>query len=187
MPRPHVTRRSALLAALALGLPVRGPRAAAFPIPSEVATELPAARLQGAGRLRVVGLLIYEARLWVGERAVTEDWNVPMALEIEYRRALDGGRIAERSLDEMRRQGEIAPAAADRWLRQMRSIFPDVREGDRLTGVKLPLQAARFFHNGALRGEVRDAEFARRFFGIWLSPQTSDPSLRLALLAGRRT
>jgi hypothetical protein len=36
--------------------------------------------------------------------------------------------------------------------------------------------------NGQPLGEIRDAEFARRFFAIWLSPQTSEPKLRLALL-----
>ena len=36
-------------------------------------------------------------------------------------------------------------------------------------------------------GEVADPEFARLFFGIWLSPNTSEPSLRQALLASRST
>jgi len=40
----------------------------------------------------------------------------------------------------------------------------------------------RFFHNGALRSELRDTDFTRRFFGIWLSPQTSEPKLRQSLL-----
>jgi len=161
--------------------------AAAIAVPAEVAAELPAARLQGTGRVRFLGMRVYDARLWVGERAVADDWNVPFALEIEYLRALDGTRIAERSLDEMRRQGEIAPPTAERWLQQMTQIFPDVREGDRLTGLRVPQQGARFFLNARPRGEVRDAEFARRFFGIWLSPQTSDPTLRQALIAGGRT
>ena len=49
-----------------------------------------------------------------------------------------------------------------------------------------PGEAARFYFNGKLRGEVREADFARRVFGIWLSPQTSEPKLRLALLGGPR-
>ena len=39
----------------------------------------------------------------------------------------------------------------------------------------------------ALVGEVPDAEFARLFFGIWLSPQTSEPGLRAELIAAPRT
>jgi hypothetical protein len=58
-----------------------------------------------------------------------------------------------------------------------------VAKGDRITGVQRPGESARFFLNGKPIGEVRDAEFARRFFGIWLAPKTSEPKLRLALLA----
>ena len=49
-----------------------------------------------------------------------------------------------------------------------------------------PGQSARFFFNGVLRGEVADAEFTRLFFGIWLSPNTSEPALRKQLLSGKR-
>ena len=57
-----------------------------------------------------------------------------------------------------------------------------MRAGDRITGVHLPGEGARFFVNGRLQGELRDADFARLFFGIWLSPRTSEPALREALL-----
>ena len=87
--------------------------------------------------------------------------------------------------EEMRRQGPIDPALAERWLAGMKTTFPDVREGDRLTGIHRPGVAVRFFHNGSARGEWADADKARRFFGIWLSPQTSEPTLREALLGGR--
>jgi hypothetical protein len=32
-------------------------------------------------------------------------------------------------------------------------------------------------------GQLSDADLAQHFFGIWLSPQTSEPRLRSALLA----
>ena len=66
----------------------------------------------------------------------------------------------------------------------MAALFPDVKAGDRLTGVQQPGRAARFFFNGQFRGEVVDAEFTRLFFGIWLSPRTSEPALRAQLLSG---
>jgi hypothetical protein len=40
----------------------------------------------------------------------------------------------------------------------------------------------RFFHNGRQTAQLRDAEYARLFFGIWLAPQTSAPAMRTALL-----
>ncbi len=151
--------------------------------PPELANALPASRLQGRARLRFMGLYIYEARLWVAAAPVAADWTVvPFAIEIEYARKLWGSMIADRSLSEMRRQGDIAPDAAERWLTTMKALFPDVREGDRLTGVHTPGQGARFFLNGAAHGTPQDTAFSRVFFGIWLSPKTSEPAMRNALL-----
>ena len=103
-----------------------------------------------------------------------------------YARALVGEQIASRSITEMKRVGSLSDAQAAQWLKSMTALFPDVKAGDRLTGVHTPGQSARFYFNGALRGEVADADFARLFFAIWLSPKTSEPKLRTQLLSGAR-
>jgi Chalcone isomerase-like len=183
-PRRQALRALATLGALAVAPALRAQEV----LPPEVSSELPGARRQGNGRLRFFGLHVYDIRLWTPARALAADWATsPLALEIEYARTLYGKLIAERSLDEMRRQGEISPAQGERWLAQMTALFPDVKEGDRLTGVQVPGVAARFFVNGALKGEVRDAAFTRLFFGIWLSPRSSEPALREALLGASRS
>lgn len=175
------TRRACLLALALAPLPAWARRAA----PAEVVAELPGARLQGSGRLTFFGLQVYEARLWVREGFDASRFEQqPFALELEYARTLYGRLIAERSLEEMKRIGRIDDELEARWLDEMKRMFPDVAKGDRITGVHQPPEAARFFVNGRLRGEVRDAEFARRFFAIWLGPQTSEPALRLSLLGG---
>ena len=197
MRRRHLLRRAAQAPALVL-LPVAaatlgapGLARATNPapgtpgaLPRELAAEWPAARVQGRGQLRFLGLHVYDIRLWTADAPVgPEDWTRrPLALEIEYARELAGRRIAERSLEEMRRAGPIAAEASERWLQAMLQFFPDVRAGDRITGVQRPDGVVRFFVNGQLRGEKRDADFARRFFGIWLAPVTSEPRLRAALL-----
>lgn len=177
--RPGSSRRGALAALLLAPTFAR-----AQALPGEVLSELPGARLQGSGRLRFLGLRVYDIRMWSAARVPRDDaWaSVPLALEIQYARALVGKLIAERSIDEMRRQGPIADDKASRWLAAMTATFPDVKEGDRLTGVHRPGEAARFHFNAAPVGELRDPEFARLFFGIWLSARTSEPALRDALL-----
>jgi len=188
---PLPPRRAALIGALALlaapALPVRAtssPAAAPAP-PPEVQAELPGARRVGQGRLRWLGWSVYDARLWAPQPLAGADFaRLPLALELEYLRRLEGRRIAERSLDEMRALGPIEEADGQRWLQQMAAIFPDVDRGDRITGVQRPGESARFFVNTRLAGEVRDAAFTRLFFGIWLAPQTSQPALRAALLGG---
>jgi hypothetical protein len=175
-----LTRRAVVLAGAAWPLATW---AAAPAVPAEVAAELPNARLQGAGRLRYLGLKIYEARLWIGPKPIEKDWSVvPLALEVIYARKLAGEQIAVRSLTEMRRQADLSQETADRWLTGMKQTFPNVAAGDRLTGVSLPGLGARFFFNGQNKGDLRDTEFAKLFFGIWLSDKTSEPKLRQALL-----
>ena len=151
--------------------------------PAEVAGELPQATLLGSGRLTFFGLHVYDARLWSDESFRAEPFDrVPLAIEVAYARSLRGRAIAERSLEEMRRAGAMPEEQATRWLAAMTQLFPDVGAGDRITGVLRPGESARFFLNGRLLGEVKDVEFAKRFFGIWLSPKTSNPALRQSLL-----
>jgi Chalcone isomerase-like len=182
-PVPTPNRRQALLlAAAALATPP-GVFAQAR-APAEILNEWPSTHLHGSGRLRFLGLHVYDIRLWTSEpRIPDDDWaRSALALEIEYARSLVGKLIAERSIEEMRRSGPIPAETESRWLRALTDLLPDVKAGDRITGVQRPGSTTRFFYNGALRGEVRDADFTRRFFGIWLAPATSESRLRESLL-----
>jgi hypothetical protein len=160
------------------------PAAPAVPAAAEaVALPLAGARLAGQGTLRFLGLDIYRARLWVtpGFRAETFGES-PLALELEYLRDFRAEAIARRSLSEMRRVGNFDEARARRWQQALQAALPDVRAGDRLMGVHRPDRGVVFQQGGRTVGEVADPEFARLFFGIWLSPATSEPALREALL-----
>lgn len=175
-------------AGLALAPVLSAQTATAPAAPAEVQAELPGARLQGGGRLRFFGLHIYDVRLWVtpshpAEAAAREDYlRHAFVLEFVYARGLEGRKIAERSIEEMERAGRLPPTQAQSWLAFMTQAFPNVQAGTRLSALYRPAEAGRFFVNGSAGAEIRDAEFARRFFGIWLGPQTSEPKLRLQLL-----
>ena len=186
-----LSRRVGLLgSALAWALPAathaQSPAgaAAAPSLPPELAAELPGATWRGSGVMRYFGLPIYDLRLWSVARLVGDGSAQPLALELVYARKLVGAQIASRSLDEMKHIGPFSETQAAQWLAALTRLLPDVQAADRLTGVQRPGQAARFYFNGALRGEVADADFVRLFFGIWLSPRTSAPALRAQLLAG---
>ena len=128
--------------------------------------------------MRFFGLHIYDIRLWTTATVTADPAQPPLALELVYGRKLAGEQIASRSLDEMRRVGNPSQAQTSRWLAAMRQLFPDVGAGDRLTGVMRSDGVARIHFNGQLRGEIADADLSRLFFGIWLSPRTSEPRLR---------
>lgn len=138
--------------------------------------------LQGDGQMRFFGLLVYDIRLWAPARVGLQWWTQPLALELTYARSLQGKEIAKRSLEEMRRQQTIDDATGQRWLAEMEAAFPDVKEGDRLSGRHDPAVGAAFWVNGKPSRSVADPLFSRLFFGIWLAPQTSEPALRKKLL-----
>lgn len=186
---PNAIERRQVLMAAGLGacMASASVRAQAAPTaaPAEVRLGLGAApRLQGSARLRLFGLSIYTARLWVSAGFEPQRFEAhPLALELIYARSLKGLSIAERSMEEMRRGGPLEAAEAPRWLAFMTQAFPNVAEGDRLTGIWSPSDGLSSFHfNGGSPKSLRDPAFGPRFFGIWLASHTSEPSLRPQLL-----
>jgi Chalcone isomerase-like len=161
-----------------------GTQISAQSVPAELRGSLPLATLAGSSRLTYWGIELYNASLWVtpGFKA-TEYERHAFALELGYLRDFSNEDIARRSLDEMRRLQNIPGARAQQWESALRNAFPDVKAGDRISGVNRPGVGMQFLTNGQLTGDIRDVEFARLFFGIWLLPDTSEPRLRQALLA----
>lgn len=169
----------ALLCALLPGAP-------AFAAAPHIDAEIAAARLAGEGSFRWFGLKIYDAQLWVGDAGYRAD--AAFALDLNYARNLSGVKIAEASRDEIAKLGIGTEAQRAAWLANMVRLFPNVAEGDRITGVFQPGSGARFYFNGKLLGDVADVQFAQAFFAIWLDAKTTAPALRKALLgnAGAR-
>ncbi len=177
-----IARRTLLLACMApmLGAPAVGHTQT---LPSELTQALPGAGLLGQMRFRYWGFDVYDASLWAlpGFGAAAFDAH-PVALELRYLRDFDLADIADRSLKEMRRLATPSAEQEQRWRAEIQRVLSSVKKGDRLLGLHRPGQGATFWLNGQARGDIRDAEFARLFFGIWLSPRTSEPALRQALL-----
>ncbi len=151
-------------------------------------TPLEGARLVGQGTMRFLGFEVYRARLWAQPGFDADQYSAhPLALELTYQRNFTAEAIAKRSIEEMRRVGSFTPQQATRWQQALQAALPDVKPGDRLLGLYQPGAGAVFRMGGRVVGEVPDAEFSRLFFGIWLSPQTSEPGLRQELIAATRT
>ena len=157
----------------------------AAPLPPPVIEQFAQSpRLAGQGQMRFFGLRIYDARLWVGAHFQAQSFGYyPLALELTYHRAFTGQAIAERSVQEIEKQRPLDPALAQRWTALLAQWLPDVKAGDSLTGVYTPGQGMHLWLGDKDLGQIDDPELARDFFGIWLSPKTSEPRLRQALLS----
>jgi hypothetical protein len=171
--------RRRFLLVLMTALLAAGAAHAALP---HMVPHMPGARVAGQGAFTWFGMKIYDARLWVGQAGYAAD--APFALELRYARSLRGTRIAEASADQMEKTGGGTPAQRAAWLAAMRAIFPDVREGSTITGLFMPGGEVHFHLDGAVLGTIADPGFSQAFAGIWLSPRTSAPRLREALLRG---
>jgi hypothetical protein len=139
---------------------------------------LPDAQLVGRGQFSRFGFSVYEARLWAPFGRYTPER--PFALSLTYSRTIAGERLVQASVDEMQK---LQAPLADRqtWRADLERVLPDVVPGDSITAVYQPGQGAVFFHRDKQTGRISD-DLAKQFFGIWLDPRTSEPSLRQALL-----
>ena len=63
----------------------------------------------------------------------------------------------------------------------------EARAAQQPAGQQRPGESVTFFVNGRAAGELRDADFARRFFAIWLAPTTSEPRLRQQLIGAAQS
>ena len=143
--------------------------------------DLPDAQVVGQGQFSRFGFSVYEARLWapLGRYAPER----PFALSLTYSRSIAGDRLVQASVDEMQKL-QVPSADRQDWRADLGRVLPDVVPGDSITAVYQPGQGAVFFHRDRQTGRIND-ELARHFFGIWLDPRTSEPTLRQALLGSQ--
>lgn len=142
--------------------------------------QIPNAQKVGEGRLSIVFWDVYDATLYA--TGGTWDAQKPHALSIHYFRDIKGVDIADRSTDEMRKQGFSDEQKLASWQKRMREIFPNVAKGSVLTAVYTAQKNTDFYAGEKKIGSIKEAEFGEQFFAIWLSEKTSEPGLRRKLL-----
>ena len=94
-------------------------------LPSPVSESVPNAEVVGKDMFTYYLFDVYEATLFAPKGEYEK--GKPIALTLKYQRSLDGKKIAERSIDEMKKQAKLDSEKAKRWLQDMVDIFPDVK------------------------------------------------------------
>lgn len=146
--------------------------------------ELPAAIRLGSGELRWFGLRIYHATLWAEQQPFQP--QRAFALQLQYHRSISRERLADTSLDEIRRLSRKPPDSATlaRWRSTLLDAFTDVSAGDELIGVYRPGLGMRLYNQRQLLADIDDPALAQAFFGIWLDERSHDQGLRQQLMGG---
>jgi Chalcone isomerase-like len=141
-------------------------------------------QMQGTGALRFFGFKAYDANLWSSGSVKGNpllDKSL-FALEIVYNTSIKAEEIVNVSLVEMARLKKLSDVQIKTWTADMQRTFPNVTQGDRLTGVYVPKVGTRFFLNARLIAEINDPAFGDAFFAIWLDEGTKRAELRRSLL-----
>ena len=171
-------RFRAVLLSLALGLAA----APAHASPSEVARAIPNAQTVGEARYHLLAIPLFEAELYTANGAFS--WAQPFALSLTYERSARQTTLLNRTMSEMSQRGagsvqSLAPLRA-----QLARCFPNIANGDRMTGVSTGANTAVFYHNGAQSCTIEWPNFRRHFFGIWLAGRDGQAARLSAQLRG---
>ena len=140
----------------------------------------PDLQLVGEAELKVLFWPVYHSRLYTGDGRYHPDQR-PVRLEIQYLRTIDADDLISRTALEWEQQG-LAHERQQQWLETLNRLWPDVNENDVLALELDENDRSTFYFNGEVLGTLSDRDFGTHFLGIWLSPQTSRPELRAALI-----
>lgn len=145
---------------------------------------VPQAALVGKGRLTYLGFKVFDAELYAPNGAYSP--QKPFALKLTYLRNFKGKAIADQSAKEMKKLGGISDRQLTSWTQQMQAIFPNVRRGQSISGVRTASGSADFYLGNRKLGTIRDPAFTRSFFAIWLGNSSRNQQLRARLTGSGR-
>lgn len=134
----------------------------------------------GEARMKVLFWHIYDSILYTATGRYEPDAR-PVRLEIRYLRNIRSADLVERTASEWDQLG-IAKAHYTPWLQQLGKAWPDVAPNDTLAIEVDSRNQSTFFFNGKPLANLDDPDFGKNFLAIWLSPSTSQPEHRLALI-----
>ncbi|GAC35470.1 chalcone isomerase family protein [Paraglaciecola polaris] len=134
----------------------------------------------GSATLSVVFWDIYHSTLYSSDGNYT-DAQRPVALQIEYLRDIDAEDLLEATAEEWDKLA-IAKDVYQPWLKNLRVIWPDIKEHDTLLFVLKSDQSTEFYFNHTRLGSFDDKDFGSNFLRIWLDPKASYPKLRKQLI-----
>ena len=141
---------------------------------------VPNAAKVGEGALSFYFWDVYNASLYAPDANFSK--HQPFALRVEYLMNFSGNDIAEKSIEEIKKQGFKDYTKLKKWKEDLQKLFPNVEDGTVLTGILTEQRNALFYKNGKKIGEIADKELSARFFDIWLGEKTSAPHLRKQLM-----
>ena len=167
-------QRSLTYLALCLLLPLSAQAKA-----TEIAPVIKAEKPVGTATMRVLWSDVYHASFWSDNGGWQQQ---PYALSLTYDMNFTADELADRTSEEMGKVSTLSETARTQYAERLKALWPNVKKGDRITAIARQNRTS-FYHNGKALGSIEGGEFMRAFFGIWLSPNSSEPEMQRQLLA----
>ncbi|WP_299349700.1 chalcone isomerase family protein [uncultured Shimia sp.] len=124
----------------------------------------------GSVTVRYLGIAIYDAELFTSG-GTDFRWQAPMALRLTYRRGFSADQLTDATMTEITRMN--GESASDAKLRaDLATCYRDVKKGDEITATSQGSNAVSLWLNNRKVCTLNSAGIQKRFFGIWLAPES---------------
>lgn len=124
---------------------------------------------------------LYESKLLTtsGLYPIKQEYE-KLVYEIHYLADISSKDLIKRTVEQWEHL-KVPKAQYQHYLTDLKLIWPDIKKGDTLS-LLIDEGKSAFYFNDRYIGIINDSEFGQLFLDIWLSENTSEPSLRLDLL-----
>lgn len=139
--------------------------------------------LVGESHLKVFWFDIYKAKLFTPDGRFSSV-NGPLVLQLSYLRDIKRNALLSETQKELQRF--TTQEQAEAWVKQLTSIFVDIKKGDQLSFWLDRQSQGHFFMQNRLIGSINSAQFSRDFVRIWLSKDSRYPKLAKQLTGDKR-
>jgi hypothetical protein len=138
-------------------------------------------KIVGEGKMSYLFWDIYNLKLYTATGNY-EGLIKDTALEFNYLRDIKSIELVNETENQWRElKLDVHPEEA-KWLAQLKTLWPDITEGDQLIFYINDKGYSEFYYNGKYTGVIESVEFSDRFKQIWLSEDTTAPKVRQKLL-----
>lgn len=136
---------------------------------------------RGGGLLEFWGFDVYSAAFYVSRDKKTAQEmladDTPRKLEIFYHRRLSMDDFIEATDEGIKANPNVDRGAIQEEIEEVCGCYLDVEEADRYSIVYEPGEGTTLYLNGEMRCFIAGAEFARAYFGIWVSENALNQKL----------
>ena len=191
MKRPLKHTLKTILAALLLSLPASARligsggtvEVGKFDFPRVITAKGRKMNMLGHGVLRYWGFKLYSAVLYrePGTGGDGEFVDRQTLLVIRYTRRIRADQIIEAAKTNLGKNPTLNMMPLRPRLKSMYNAFVDVDDGDEYALLYVPGEGTRLYFNGNEEVRVSGFDFARTFFGIWLSDHPINDDLKREL------